>query len=66
MRETDVRGKGECVCVGGGEEGRRGEQGPCSSFTKSSPALLRVGLAGDRRIASHTGVNLACEKVMEV
>lgn len=25
-------------CVGEREEGRRGEQGPCRSFTKSSPA----------------------------
>lgn len=67
MRGTDVRGKGECVGGGErGEEGRRGEQGPCSPFTKSSPAPLRVGLVVDRRIASHTGANLACEKVVEV
>lgn len=54
-----------CVGRGVGEEGRRGEQGPCSSFTKSSPTPPRVGLVGDRRIASHTGTSLACEKVLQ-
>lgn len=49
-----------------GEEGRRGEQGPNHSFTKLSPVPLQVGLVVDRHIASHTGANLACEKVLKV
>lgn len=48
-----------------GEEGSRGEQGPLRSFTKLYPALLRVGLVANRHIASHTGANLACEKVLK-
>lgn len=56
----------DCVWGERGEEGRRGEQGPRHSFTKLSPAPLQVGLVVDRHIASHTGANLACEKVLKV